>query len=209
MLIHTFQVGIVQTNCYIVGCEETHEVAVIDPGDNARRILDFVKAGGLIVRYVLNTHCHFDHIGANAEVVAGTGAKLALHPAELPVLRERGGAQWFGMEAIESPLPDVELADGQEIAIGSLHFQALHVPGHSPGSVAFYAAQDQAVFDGDVLFADGVGRADLPGGDWATLKDSLQRVLFALPDETRVYPGHGQPTTIGREKRHNPWVGQR
>jgi hydroxyacylglutathione hydrolase len=208
MLVRTIQVGVVQTNCYVVGCEETHEAAVIDPGDNTSRILDTVKADTLVVRYIFNTHCHFDHMGANAEMVAATGAKLALHPAELPILRERGGAFWFGMEATESPLPAIELAHGQEISVGSLQFRVLHVPGHSPGSVAFYAAQEHAVFDGDVLFADGVGRTDLPGGDWETLKDSIERVLFALPDETRVYPGHGPATTIGREKRHNPWVGQ-
>ncbi len=125
------------------------------------------------------------------------------------ILRQRGGAAWFGMEVNESPLPDIQLEDGQEILIGSLHVRVLHVPGHSPGSVAFYLAQEQAVFDGDVLFADGVGRTDLPGGDWHTLRASIEHVLFALPDETQVYPGHGPSTTVGREKRHNPWLGQR
>ncbi len=207
MILHTVQVGITQTNCYIVGCEETREGVVIDPGGHPERILAALEKSGLTIRYVLNTHCHFDHMGANAEIVVATGAPLALHPAEVPLLRAQGGAEWFGVPVRESPLPDIELADGQVLEVGRLRFRVLHVPGHSPGGVAFYEPREGAVFDGDVLFADGVGRSDLPGGDWETLVRSIREVLFALPDETVVYPGHGSKTTIGYEKRHNPWVG--
>lgn len=206
MILHTIQVSITQTNCYIVGCEETREGVVIDPGGHPERILAVLKRSGLTIRYVLNTHCHFDHMGANAEIVAATRAPLALHPLEIPLLRARGGAEWFGVPVPESPLPDLELADGQGLDVGRLHLRVLHVPGHSPGGVAFYEPDEGVVFDGDVLFADGVGRADLPGGDWETLVRSIREVLFALPDETVVYPGHGPKTTIGHEKRHNPWV---
>lgn len=206
MILHTIHVGITQTNCYVVGCEETHEGAVIDPGGHPDRILKTIEESGLAIRYVLNTHCHFDHMGANAAVVAATGARLALHPAELPILQARGGAAWFGVPVKESPMPDVELEDGQTLEVGTLRFQVLHTPGHSPGGVTFYLAEEGVAFDGDVLFQMGVGRTDLPGGDWDTLVRSIQEVLFTLPDDTVLYSGHGPKTTVGREKRSNPWV---
>jgi hydroxyacylglutathione hydrolase len=206
LILHTVHVGITRTNCYIVGCEETHEAVVIDPGGHPRRILQAVQESGLTVRYVLNTHCHFDHMGANAAIVAATGAPLALHPAELPILEARGGASWFGLPVQESPLPDVELAPGQVLQVGTLRFQVLYTPGHSPGGVTFYLEEEGVAFDGDVLFQMGVGRTDLHGGDWDTLVRSIREVLFTLPDETVLYPGHGPKTTVGREKRTNPWV---
>ena len=206
MIIHTIPVGITQTNCYIVGCEETREGAVIDPGGNPERIIKAIQESGLTIRYVFNTHCHFDHMGANADVVAATSALLALHPAELPILQAQGGASWFGVPVQESPSPDVELADGQVIEVGKLRFQVLYTPGHSPGGVTFYLEEESAAFDGDVLFAMGVGRTDLPGGDWDTLMRSICEVLFALPDDTVLYPGHGPKTTVEREKKSNPWV---
>jgi hydroxyacylglutathione hydrolase len=206
VILHTIPVGITQTNCYVVGCEETHEGAVIDPGGHPNRILKTIEESGLAIRYVLNTHCHFDHMGANAAVVTATGAPLALHPAELPILQARGGAAWFGVPVKASPMPDVELEDGQTLEVGTLRFQVLHTPGHSPGGVTFYLAEEGVAFDGDVLFQMGVGRHDLPGGDWDTLVRSIQEVLFTLPDDTVLYSGHGPKTTVGREKRSNPWV---
>jgi len=207
VILHTIHVGITQTNCYIVGCEDTGEGVVIDPGGNPKRILKAIEDAGLTIRYVLNTHCHFDHMGANADVVAATGAPLALHPAELPILQARGGASWFGVPVKESPAPDIELDDGQVIEVGTLRFQVLHTPGHSPGGVTFYLEEQGVAFDGDVLFQMGVGRTDLPGGEWDTLMRSIQEVLFALPDETILYSGHGPKTTVGQEKRSNPWTG--
>jgi len=131
---------------------------------------------------------------------------LALHPAELPILQSRGGASWFGVLVQESPLPDLELEDGQVLEVGTLRFQVLHTPGHSPGGVTFYLEQEGVAFDGDVLFQMGVGRTDLPGGDRDTLMHSIREVLFALPDETVLYSGHGPRTTVGQEKQSNPWV---
>jgi glyoxylase-like metal-dependent hydrolase (beta-lactamase superfamily II) len=206
VILHTIHVGITQTNCYVVGCEETHEGAVIDPGGYPDRILKTIEESRLAIRYVLNTHCHFDHMGANAAVVAATGAQLALHPAELPILQARGGAAWFGVPVNESPMPDVELEDGQTLEVGTLRFRVLHTPGHSPGGVTFYLEEEGVAFDGDVLFQMGVGRTDLPGGDWDTLVRSIREVLFTLPDDTVLYSGHGPKTTVGREKRSNPWV---
>lgn len=206
MILKTIPVGITQTNCYLVGCEETQAGVVIDPGGNPKRILQAIEESGLDVRYILNTHCHFDHMGANAEIVASTGARLALHPAELPMLKARGGASMFGVSVEESPMPDIELSHGQELTVGTLTFQVLHTPGHTPGGVTFYLAEEGVAFDGDVLFANGVGRTDLPGGNWKTLLRSIRQVLFELPDGTMIYSGHGPETTVGREKRSNPWV---
>jgi hydroxyacylglutathione hydrolase len=205
MIIRTVPVGITQTNCYIVGCEETQEGVVIDPGGHPERILKALKESDLTIRYVINTHCHFDHMGANAEIVDAIGAPLALHPAELPTLQARGGAALFGIPVNESPLPDVELEPGQVLEVGNLRLQVLHTPGHSPGSVTLYLEKENVAFDGDVLFAMGIGRTDLPGGDWDALMHSIREVLFALPAETVLYPGHGPKTTVGREKQSNPW----
>jgi glyoxylase-like metal-dependent hydrolase (beta-lactamase superfamily II) len=206
MILRSIPVGITMTNCYLVGCEETHQGVVVDPGGHAERILQAIDESGLTVRYVLNTHCHFDHMAANADVLRATGALLALHPAEIPLLKARGGADLFGVSVTASPMPDLELTPGQVLEVGTLRFEVLHTPGHSPGGVTFYVPSEGAAFDGDVLFAQGVGRTDLPGGDWSTLIRSIREVLFALPDETTLYPGHGPPTTVGREKRSNPWV---
>jgi len=206
MILHTVPVGITQTNCYVVGCDQTHEGVVIDPGGHPQRILKAIEQSGLTIRYVLNTHCHFDHMGANAEIIAATKAPLALHPAELPILQAKGGAAWFGVLVKESPLPDLELDGGQVLEIGTLRFQVLHTPGHSPGGLTFYLKEEHAAFDGDVLFEMGIGRTDLPGGDWNTLERSIREILYALPDDTTLYPGHGPQTTVGREKRSNPWV---
>ncbi|MBN1953630.1 MAG: MBL fold metallo-hydrolase [Anaerolineae bacterium] len=206
MTLDSIVVGMTQTNCYLVGCQQTGEGVVIDPGGHPERILRAIEERKLTVRYVLNTHCHFDHMAANSDIVSATGATLALHPAEMPILQAKGGASWFGVTVQASPPPGLELDDGQVLAVGTLRFRVLHTPGHSPGGVTFYLPEAGIAFDGDLLFALGVGRTDLPGGDWDTLMRSIHEVLFALPDETTLYPGHGPPTTVGREKRSNPWV---
>jgi glyoxylase-like metal-dependent hydrolase (beta-lactamase superfamily II) len=196
----------IQTNAYVVGCEETKEGVVIDPGGNPERILAAVERHGLDIKYVLNTHAHFDHTEANGAIVAATGASLAIHPLERPLLEAAGGAALFGLQAEPGPVPDVELADGDLLEVGSLRLQVLHTPGHTPGHVCFYEADAGAVFDGDLLFRLGVGRTDLPGGSAQQLIHSIRHVLFALPDSVVVYSGHGPPTTIGEEKKSNPWV---
>ncbi|MFN2185409.1 MAG: MBL fold metallo-hydrolase [Anaerolineae bacterium] len=206
MIIATLPVGLIQTNCYIAGCPETKAGAVIDPGGDPERILAEVERQGLSIKYVLNTHAHFDHTDANGAIVRATGATLALHPLELPLLKASGGAALFGLQADPSPLPDLELRDGDELEVGTLRFQVLHTPGHTPGHVCFYEQAEGVLFDGDVLFQRSIGRTDLPGGNYRQMMDSIQRVLFALPEETVVYSGHGPATTIGDEKRLNPWL---
>jgi hydroxyacylglutathione hydrolase len=206
LIIVAMPVGLIQTNCYIVGCEEAKEGAIIDPGGHPERILAEVKHQGLTIKYVLNTHAHFDHTDANGAIVKATGAPLAIHPKDRDLLQAAGGASWFGVRADAGPPPDIEIQDGDELEIGRLCFQVLHTPGHTPGHVCFYEPTEGVLFDGDVLFYMGVGRADLPGGNWQQLIHSIEQVLFALPDETIVYSGHGPETTIGQEKRHNPWL---
>lgn len=206
MFVKQLPVGMIQANCYIAGCEETKEGVIIDPGDEADRILAEVRTAGLSIKYVLNTHAHFDHIVANGPVVEATGAPLALHPLDLPLLRQQGGASFFGLEAPNSPEPDMELAEGDSISVGRYALQVLFTPGHTPGHVSFYEPEAQVIFDGDVLFANGIGRTDLPGGDYETLMTSINEKLMVLPDATTVYSGHGPVTTIGRERRSNPWL---
>jgi glyoxylase-like metal-dependent hydrolase (beta-lactamase superfamily II) len=206
MITTALPVGLIQTNCYIVSCEETRKCAIIDPGGHAQRILAEVKSKDLSVEYILNTHAHFDHTEANGALVETTGARLAIHPADLPILNSSGGAAWFGVQSDPSPPPDLELQHGDELQVGILCLQVLHTPGHTPGHVCFYEAAEGVLFDGDVLFYRGIGRTDLPGGSHQKLLNSIRQVLFALPDETVVYSGHGPATTIGDEKRLNPWL---
>ena len=206
LIIKTLTVGPIQTNCYVIGCAETLKGAVIDPGWDAPTILAEAEAAGLTIEYVLNTHAHWDHVSVNAGVIAASGAQLAIHPSDLPLLRERGGADIWGIPVDPSPDPDIELTAGQIISIGLLELRVLSTPGHTPGHVSFFEAEAGAVFDGDVLFKQGIGRTDLPGGDPKALMHSIREVLMVLPAETVVYSGHGQPTTIGEERWSNPWL---
>ena len=206
MIIRMLTLGAVETNCYIVGCEETRKGVIIDPCDEAEKILEIVEDEGLHIEYVLNTHAHFDHILANGPVVSATGAPLALHPLDLPLLRERGGASLFGIDAPRSPEPDMELEEGGIISFGTHNLEVLFTPGHSPGHVSFYEKQEGVLFDGDVVFAGSVGRTDLPGASTEVLMRSINEKIRPLPAETKLFPGHGPPTTLADELRHNPFL---
>ena len=174
--------GPTQTNCYLVADPATKDVVVIDPGYEAGRILKELAEREWTARAVLLTHAHFDHLGAVAEVVAATKAPFGIHPLELPLMRQRGGAALFGMSVPPCPEPDWLLVPGQPVEAGSLRFEVLFVPGHTVGHVAFYSAPGEMVFSGDVLFRQGIGRTDLPGGDYDTLMNSIREALLALPD---------------------------
>ena len=207
MIVEQLPVGPLQANCYIVGCETTKTGVVIDPGDEAERILAAVTKHGLNIKYVLLTHAHFDHIAACAAVSVATQAPIGLHQADLPLLKAGGGAQAWGFPMPAYKAPELWLAEGTDISFGSHTFQILFTPGHAPGHVTFYEAAAGILFDGDVLFAGSIGRTDLPGGDYELLIESINQKLMPLPDETIVCPGHGPTTTIGRERMSNPFLG--
>lgn len=206
MLLRTLPVGPLGVNCYIVASEETKKAIVVDPGDEAETILGKVEELGLQVDLIVNTHAHFDHTMALAKVKAATGARFAIHPLEVPGLsRKPGGfADWFGpMDPL--PEPDFTLDDGDKASVDGLELTVIHTPGHSPGGICLLG--DGFVLTGDTLFMLSVGRADVPGGNWDQLLESIRTRLFVLPDETMVYPGHGGRSKIGLEKVHNPFVG--
>lgn len=204
MEIKTLVVGFIQTNCYLITCPQTNVAAVIDPGGNPEKIL--TAAAGTTIKWVLNTHTHWDHMAANAEVIAESGASLAIHKDDLQLLRARGGADQWGIPATSSPEPDRLLVPGDVVEVGTLQLVVLHTPGHTPGHVSFYEAGHKVVFDGDVLFRRGIGRSDLPGGDHDVLIRSIKDELITLPDDVVVYPGHGPKTTIGEERCSNSWL---
>lgn len=206
MIIETLTVGPIMANCFIVGCEETRAAAVIDPGDEADRILLALADARLTVTQIINTHGHFDHVGANARLKKATGAPISAHALDAPMLGQlsRMAAMW-GMSADNSPPPDRLIDEGDSLVVGELTFRVIHTPGHTPGGVSLIV--DGHVFVGDTLFAGSVGRTDFPGGDFETLKASIQKKLFVLGDALCIHAGHGPDTTIGEEKRHNPFVG--
>ena len=208
MIIKTLAVGPIMANCFILGCDETLEAAVIDPGDEADRILFALAESNLTTKLIINTHGHFDHVGANKRLNEVTAAPILIHPLDKPMLSQLAdSAAAWGMKADNSPAPDRELQDGDEVTFGKMALKVLHTPRHTPGGISLYT--DNEVFVGDTLFAGSIGRTDFPGGSFETLKESIQQKLFKLSDDLKVYPGHNQATTIGVEKRNNPFVGER
>lgn len=206
LILHKLTVGPLQVNCFVVVCTATRDAVVIDPGDDAGHILETVDKADCKLRLVVNTHGHFDHIGANKAVVEATGAKLLVHRADASLFRSaREHASLFGLTVTPSPEPDRLLDDGDTIEVGELLFKVLHVPGHSPGGICLLCHNH--LFAGDVLFAGSIGRSDLQGGDHQALVSGIRRKLFILPDNTLVHTGHGPDTSIGQEKRTNPFVG--
>ena len=207
MIIKTMAVGPIQANCFILGCEETLEAVVIDPGEEADRILNAIAESNLTVKYIINTHGHMDHVSANKKLNDATEAPILIHPLDAPMLEQvASSAAAWGLDAENSPAPDRELEDGDEISFGNITLTVIHTPGHTRGGISLLAKGD--VFVGDTLFAGSIGRTDFPGGSFDTIKESIQQKLFKLGDDVRVHAGHGPTTTIGQEKRHNPFVGE-
>lgn len=208
MILDQIIVGPLQVNCYIVGDEETREAAVIDPGGSPQKVLALLARHRLHLKVIINTHAHFDHVQGVGEVRKATGARFLLHRADLPIL-QRAPQQmrlWLGQEGEAAPEPDGFLDEGDLVPIGGIALRVLHVPGHSPGSIALVEEAGKHVFVGDVLFAGSIGRTDIPGGDFDTLMASLRDKLLTLDDAYQVWPGHGPSTTIGQERRTNPFL---
>lgn len=207
MIFETIVVGPLEVNCFILGCETTREGVIIDPGSEAEKVLAAAGKLGLTIRQVINTHGHFDHVGGNREVLAATGATLLIHGGDVPFLsRAAEVATKYGLTTENSPPPDQLLEDGLLLTFGECGMQVLHTPGHTPGGCCLYLESEGKVITGDTLFAEGVGRTDFPGSSHEALIEGIRSKLLTLPDATVAYPGHGPATTIGHEKRYNPYI---
>jgi hydroxyacylglutathione hydrolase len=205
MIIKTVVVGPLQVNCHIIGDEKTGKAMVIDPGDEPDMIMHVVTKNSLSVEYIICTHGHFDHVGAVADIKKATGAKIVLHHGDLDIYSSAAElAHYFGLELEPQPAPDMFVKEGDKIVVGDLNFDVYQSPGHSPGGIVLYG--EGIVITGDTLFAGSIGRTDLPGGDERMIRKSLGR-LMSLPDTSSVLCGHGPSSTIGREKRENPFSG--
>ena len=205
-MVKRFVVGELLTNCYVYADKKTNKAMIIDPAKRDSSIDFLIDAKGLDVVLIVDTHCHFDHVGGNGYFKEKYGAPLAVGYYDVNCLsRAHLEAKIFGMEVEQSPEPDILLNDGDTLSVGFSKFKVIHTPGHTQGSICLYEPTEKILFSGDTLFFESVGRWDLPGGDYRALMGSIKK-LFELPDDVFVYPGHGEPTQIGHEKMHNPFV---
>ena len=210
MILETLVVGDFQCNCIILGCEETKESVVIDPGDEAEKILKRVSENDLNVKQIVQTHAHIDHIGAAKTMTEATDAPLSLHKKDQFLFDNlQTQAHMFGLEINEPSQIDTFIDEDDEIGFGQYKMRVIHTPGHSPGSVCFHIDGEQSILiSGDTLFCHSIGRTDIFGGSFEQIIESIKYKLFKLPDDTVVHLGHGPCTTIGDEKRYNPFVAE-
>lgn len=203
MKVKTITVSMYGTNCYLAFCPETKEAVVVDPGAEAKKIIEIIKNLKLNIKYIINTHGHVDHIGANGKLKEALAAPVLLNEKDLELYKNPG----FGLKLLlrKQPQPDQFIKEGDRVSFGKLVFEVIETPGHTRGGICLLS--DDAVFCGDTLFAGSVGRTDLAGGSYNDLIDSIRQKLLVLSPETTVYPGHGPQTTIGLEARSNPFVG--
>jgi hydroxyacylglutathione hydrolase len=207
MDVRMFTVGPLAENAYIFGREGSPSALMIDPGEEAPKLLGALDALGLELEGILLTHTHFDHIGAVAEIARATGADVWVPELEKPVLADPMTYFPFpGLDPIEGWDAEHTISGGETLELAGLEIDVLFTPGHSPGHVTFSIPEALAVFSGDVLFQGSVGRTDLPGGDWNTLLDSIRMLVETLPGETRVHPGHMGITSLGAERASNPFL---
>ena len=206
--IITFTLGPVATNAYLVADPETKEAAVIDPAWDGQVILKAAQDRGWRISHLWYTHAHFDHIGGAAAIANALNPLplIALHLDDHVLWRAGGGGAFFGFNIDPGPEPTIDFQQGQILKLGSNEFEVRHTPGHTKGLCVLYVAKEKVCFCGDLIFNGSVGRTDLPGGDWDTLVDSIRTQIFSLPDDTRLLSGHGTETTVGAEKKYNPFV---
>jgi glyoxylase-like metal-dependent hydrolase (beta-lactamase superfamily II) len=206
LILRGLVVGAFAENCWIIGNRRTGEAICVDPGDQADEILALARDMGVQIKAIANSHAHIDHVLGVRGVREASGARFLLHPADIEILRgtAASASRWAGMDVESPPDPDGLLAEGDDVEVGGVKLRVIHTPGHTQGSVCFYA--DGIVFAGDTLFAGSIGRTDLPGGDYDQEIASICERLLALPDETIVLPGHMEQTTIGHERQRNPYV---
>jgi hydroxyacylglutathione hydrolase len=207
MIHETLPVGLLGCNCSVIGDEVTREAIVIDPGDEVSKIIAILDRNHLIVKMIVITHAHIDHIGGAQKLRASTGAPVYMHEADKALSDQLDTqAAWLGIDTPEDPGIDKAAREGDIIRAGSIEAHVLHTPGHTPGSISLYLPLESKVIVGDTLFEGSVGRTDLPGGDTAQIYRSIRAKLYTLPEDTIVFPGHAATTSIGEEKRHNPFV---
>lgn len=210
MILETFPVGPLACNCTLMGDVEAGDAIVIDPGDEVGRIHRRLTELGLKLKQILVTHAHIDHVGGALKLKKLTGASIFLNENDLPLLKMMDSqAAWLGVQAPETASPDESLTDGLTVGLDRYPAKVIHTPGHTQGSICLHFASMKLLAAGDTLFAGSIGRTDLPGGDFDQIIDSLHSRILALPDETRVLPGHGPGTTIGEERRSNPFLQMR
>jgi glyoxylase-like metal-dependent hydrolase (beta-lactamase superfamily II) len=204
--IESLRLGPMENNTYLLIVPESGATAVVDVGFQPEGVIRRVQERNLSVHLLLNTHAHYDHVAGMRAVQEACGGVHWLHPADRPLLERltQQGAM-FGLPPAQPPAETMDLEDGQDVALGDQHLRVIHTPGHSPGGVCFH--WDDELLAGDTLFAGSVGRTDLPGGSFSQLARAIRTRLFTLGDAVRVHPGHGPSTTIGEERRHNPYVG--
>lgn len=207
-----FTLGPVSTNTYLAADRERSQAVVIDPAWEGGYIFQEADKAGLDIVGIWLTHAHFDHYAGASELLGRLGPAAedslpyGLHPEDLPLWERKGGSLLFGFDFQQGPEPNLSFRHGDNLELGSLTFEVRYAPGHSPGHVMFYCPAAEVLFSGDVIFRQGIGRTDLPGGDHQTLIRSIQREVLTLPDETVIYPGHGPQTTVGEERRRNPFL---
>lgn len=203
-----FVLGPVATNTYLVADTATKEAVVIDPAWDEPLVLDAVARHAWQLRQIWITHAHFDHTSGTDQLVKqiNPAPLIALHPADLPIWRSGGGAAWFGLQTPALPTPTLQLSHGLVLSLGEARFEVRHVPGHSPGHVVFYCQADGVLFCGDTIFWGSIGRTDLPGGDGSLLLRKIRAEILTLPEDTRLLSGHGEETSVGQEKRWNPFL---
>ncbi|SFH37616.1 Glyoxylase, beta-lactamase superfamily II [Desulfotomaculum arcticum] len=205
MILEGFGVGPMDANCYIIGCEEKRAAAVVDPGAEGKRILARLEELKLKCKYIILTHGHVDHIGALNEVREATGAEVLIHNNDAAMLTNPAhNLSLFMGSPIKCKQADRFLEDGEQLKVGHVNLQIFHTPGHTPGGICIQAGN--SLITGDTLFAGSVGRSDFPGGNHNVMIESIKTKLLQYPDETKVYPGHGPASTIGLEKKHNPFL---
>jgi hydroxyacylglutathione hydrolase len=209
MDVRMFTVGMVAENCFLFRRDEADRAVIVDPGDEAPKLLGAIEALGVTLDAVLLTHTHFDHVGAVAPLAKATGAEVWVPEIEKPVLADINSfVPWPGFGPFESWEAEHTLRGGEKLELGGFEIDVIFTPGHSPGHVSFSIPDEAALFSGDVLFQGSVGRTDLPGGDWATLLESIRTLVETLPPETTVYPGHMGITNLGAERASNPFLAE-
>jgi hydroxyacylglutathione hydrolase len=206
MIQKALMVGLLEVNCYILGDEATGEAVVIDPGGDEEAILEALNHNKFKLKLIIDTHGHFDHVDANQPLKDATGAQIAIHEADAQMLgKPSAEALFFTGNRVRASEPDILLKEGDVLSFGSYRLRVIHTPGHTPGGISLLLEDHPYVYVGDLLFAGSIGRTDFPGGSYEALIDAVRTKIFPLGDNYTVFPGHGPVTTVGQERKYNPF----